>query len=269
MQSRRTYRPIIRQLATLLIMPLMMTGAVYALFSQNLSVNSTGSSVSYVASNSMLMTYVSSSTGTGPYTYTINPLTLYNNGVNDTAQWTVTFVVPSDVSSVTCAAAVVACTYNNTTKTLTVKNVLANGWIKSGTSRVISGANIQFSTSTPRYTLQTVTVTSTNYLTITGLSTTITNKRSGSNYTLTIKITTAAGVTVNGWQIKIPTTTACTNVTNLPATVTALCTATELVLSAPVYAIAANTTITLSPSPVVTYSPKTWNTTTATIKGKY
>ncbi len=111
MHRRRKYRVVIRQLVSLVIVPLVCMGTAYALFSQQLSVDATGPSVSYTASNSMFMTYSSSSSGVGPYTYTINPLTLYNNHINDTAEWTVTFVVPVDVSSVTCGTAV-SCSFN-------------------------------------------------------------------------------------------------------------------------------------------------------------
>ena len=250
-------------------MPLLLIGVVYALFSQNLSVDATGSSVSYVASNSMFMTYTKTTSGTGPYTYTINPMTLTNNKVTDTADWTVTFTVPSDVATVSCVSTVVACTFNNVTKVLTVKSVLTNGWITTGSSSAITAANmIQFTSTTARYTLQNVTVTSTNYQTVTGLSTSITRTRAGSVHTLTINITTAAGVTASGWQIRIPTTQACTGVTNLPANVTYVCTTTALYLNAPAYALLAGRTITVSPAPKVTYAINNWPVNTATIKGK-
>lgn len=270
MQHRRRYQPVVRQLAALVVLPLVMMGTVYALFSQQLSVVATGASVAYVASNGMFMTYTKTMTGTGPYTYTINPITLTNNNVNDTADWTVTFTVPSDVTTVSCVATAVTCTFNTTTKVLTVKSVLTKGWIVTGGNAAITATNmIQFTSTTPQYTLQNVTVTSTNYQTYaSGLSTTITRTRSGSIHTLTIGITTAAGVTASGWQIRIPTTQACTLVTNLPANVTYVCTPTALYLNAPAYALSAGRTITVTPSPKVTYAINNWNVATATIKGK-
>ena len=64
------------------------------------------------------MTYTKTTTGTGPYTYTLNPTTIKNNGVTSITAWQFTFDLPPGMTTLTCPTSVVC---SQTATTVTVK----------------------------------------------------------------------------------------------------------------------------------------------------
>ena len=82
MKHRRRHL-LLRSVTMLLLFPLASVSAAYALFTQDLTLDTAVSSVAYVSNNYTRMTYVSSSTfAANKYTYTINPMTITNTGAS-------------------------------------------------------------------------------------------------------------------------------------------------------------------------------------------
>lgn len=254
----------------LLTMPIAVTTVSYALFSQNLTINGGGSSVAYVSNNYTMMSYSSASTLNGSiYTYKINPMTITNNGVTSITAWNVQVTLPSDVASVTCPSTIV-CSYNATTKVLTITNGTGNGTIAAGGNTVINNATtpIQFATTTAKYVLQNVNISatySTAYQTIAGLTVVATaGKKSGGSFPLTVTITNSSGQSISGWQVTIPVTTTCTS--TVPTGVTYTCTSTVLTYTGAAISIASGSQYVFSTS--VSYKPTSWTTTGAAVMGR-
>ena len=208
MGIRRFHRHnvLLKYVALLSLIPILMVSVSYALFSQQLSVNATGSSVSYVSSQYTLMTYTKTATyASNTYTYSFSPVTIKNNGVTSITAWQFTYVVPADATTLTCQSTV-TCTKRGTT--VTVKNGTGNGTLAKGASTTFT---MSFKTATALYTLQSVAISatfSTAYQSITGLTVGIvvgTSTRSGSTYTWkpTITVTNNSGQPLSGWRLVI------------------------------------------------------------------
>lgn len=194
----------------LLMVPLLMVSTGYALFSQDLSINATGSIVSYVSNQYMTVTYTKTATlATGLYTYRLTPMVIKNNGATSVTAWQVSFTVPADASSMVCPSATTAtCTLVGTT--ITIKNGTGNGTIATGATRSIT--NFSFKSATAAYTVQNVVISatfSTAYQTVAGLTVTInrgTSTRNGSTYTwtpVTVTVTNNSGQPLSGWQLAV------------------------------------------------------------------
>lgn len=198
-------------------------------------------------------------------------MTIKNNGVTSITAWQFQVTLPSDVTTVNCAPSTVAvCSYNATSKVLTVTNGSSNGTIAAGGSTTINNAvtPIKFTTATANYVLQNVTVSATyaaTYETISGLTVTVTKgKKTGGKYPVTVTITNNSGQNISGWQVTIPTTATCTSTVQTGITYT--CTTTVLTYTGAAIAIASGAQYTFSTT--VTYTPNTWNVTGAAVKGK-
>lgn len=258
----RTFRPLIRQLSLLLAVPLLVMSTGYALFSQQLSVTTAASSVAYVSSQYTTVTYTKTMTGAGPYTYTMNPMTIKNNGVTSITAWQVTFDLPPGMTGLSCPGTVI-CSQNATT--VTIKNGAGNGTIAKNATRSFS---FSFVSTALRYTLQNVTISATfatTYETISGLTVVATKgKKTGGKYPLTVTITNNSGQSISGWRVTIPVTTTCTS--TVPAGITYTCTATVLTYTGTAIGIASGAQYQFTTS--VTYSPNSWVTTGAAVKGK-
>ena len=167
----RRRHPLFRQLALLMAMPILVIGSSYALFSQTLTVNGNGTLPQYVSNNYTTVTYTKTATfAASKYTYTLNPLTIKNNGVTSITAWQVTFVVPADVTTVTSCPSTITCSINTTTHVITLSDTIT---VAAGGTNVVNNAStpIKFITATANYVPQNVTISATfatTYAAITG-----------------------------------------------------------------------------------------------------
>lgn len=249
-------------------MPVFMMSTAYALFSQQLSIDATGASVSYVSNQYMTMTYTKIASLAGStWTYSMNPVTIKNNGVTSVTAWQTTFTVPADAPTPTCSAAVV-CTRSGTT--VTVKNGAGNGTIASGGTVTFT---MSFTTTTAAYTLQNVTISgtfATTFQTITGLTVTITagtSTKKGATWTWkpTITVTNNSGQALSGWQVVVtPWSTAYAVTSTMPAGISFTASATQLTFTS-TNALASGASYQFIPT--ITTNTASWSP-TATVQGK-
>ena len=157
----RKDRVLIKYIATLLMIPVLMVSAGYALFSQNLTINATGAIVSYVSNQYMTVTYTKTATlATGLYTYKRTPMVIKNNGVTGVTAWQVSFTVPADMSAMACPTATTAsCSQAGTTVTISNNSGQPiSGWkvtvptTKTCTSTVPTGVTYTCTTTVLTYT---------------------------------------------------------------------------------------------------------------------
>ncbi len=192
-----------RQITMILVLPLAIMGTGYALFSQQLTINSQAAKPLYYSSQSMFATYNESSTVQGTSTaYTFNPVTITDRGIINMSAWQLQFDVPSDATQLTCDTTVV-CTQN--ANTVTVTNGSTNGNIVAGGSATFT---FSFASATPGYVLQNVYISGTyssSYQTISGLTVGYTagaSSSKGANYTYpySFTVTNNTGLNLGGWQ---------------------------------------------------------------------
>lgn len=265
-KSRKSH-PLLRQFGLLFAMPALITGTSYALFSQTLTVDGSGTLPQYVSNNYTTVTYTKTASLAGStYTYTINPMTIKNNGVTGITAWTVTFKVPADVTSVTCPTSI-TCSLNTTTDIVTLSDTVA---VAAGGTNVVNSSSrpIKFSTTTANYVLQDVTISatySTAYATIAGLTVVATaGTKSGGAFPLTVTITNNSGQPISGWQVTVPTTKTCTS--TVPTGVTYTCSNSVLTYTGAAVAIANGAQYQFNTT--VTTTMTTWTTSGAAVKGK-
>ena len=262
----RKDRVLIKYIATLLMIPVLMVSAGYALFSQNLTINATTDIVSYVSNQYMTVTYTKTATlATGLYTYKLTPMVIKNNGVTGVTAWQVSFTVPADMSAMACPTATTAsCSQAGTT--VTIKNGTGNATIATGATRSITG--FSFKSATAAYTPQNVIISgtfATTYTAITGLTVVaVAGTRSGSTFPLTVTISNNSGQPISGWKVTVPTTKTCTS--TVVTGVTYTCTTTVLTYTGAAVAIAAGAQYQFNTT--VTTTMTTWTTSGAAVTGK-
>lgn len=222
------------RLASLLAIPLALTGVGYALFTQNLSINTSTIKPSYTSSQGLRVTYSRSVAPAGQnFTHTLNPITITNNGPTAVTAWQFVFTLPTGHSNRTCTNA--TCTAVG--DVITMVNTGTNGTINPGGSVTVS---MSYRTSLQRYTLQNVSISGTlilTYQTMAGLTvsrTVGTRTKSGKWYRwpYTFTVTNNTGQTLRAWRITATPWAPATNRVNLmPAGVTYVSGATSLVMS--------------------------------------
>ncbi len=239
----------------------------YALFSQDLTVNGNESSVAYVSNNYTTVTYTKSFTfAASKYTYSLNPMTIKNNGVTSITAWNVQFTVPADVTTVTCPTTI-TCSINNTTHVITLSDTIT---VAAGGTNVVNNATtpIRFATATANFVPQNVVISATyatTYVAITGLTVVAkAGTKTGGAFPLTVTITNNSGQPISGWRVTVPTTRTCTS--TVPTGVTYTCTATVLTYTGAAISIANGAQYQFNTT--VTTNMTTWTTTAAAVKGK-
>lgn len=198
------YNPgLVKQLVLLLALPLTLCGTGYALFSQQLSINTSTTKPLYSASQYIYATYTKTETPSGSNTnYSLSAI-ITNKGVTSVTAWQVKFDVPSNVATVTCSAAV-TCTKSGVT--VTVVNGAGNGTVAAGAST--AAFTISFTSATAKYTLQNVYTSatlSTAYQNVAGLTVSSvkgTSTKAGRTWThpYTFTVTNSSGQNLSGWQ---------------------------------------------------------------------
>lgn len=257
---------LLRYVTVLLTIPVLMVSASYALFSQNLSIDATGSIVSYMSNQYMTVTYTKTATyATGLYTYKLTPMVIKNNGATGVTAWQVSFTVPADMSTMACpTATTAACTKVGTT--VTIKNGTGNATIAKGATRSIT--NFSFKSAIAAYTLQDVVVSgtfATTYAAVTGLTVVAAaGTRSGSTFPLKVTITNNSGQPISGWKVTVPTTKTCTS--TVVTGVTYTCTTTVLTYTGAAVAIASGAQYQFDTT--VTTTMTIWVTSGAAVTGR-
>jgi hypothetical protein len=274
-RSRRGQSSWMRQIALLIFIPVVLMGASYALFSQQLSIAANTSSVAYVSSNYTTFTYTKSSTLAGStYTYSINPFTITNQGATSITAWSVKVTLPADTPSVSCPSTIV-CSFNTTTDVLTITNGTTNGTIAAGGSTTINNTTtpVRFTSTTGAYTLQNVQISatfSTAFQTINGLTVTInrgSSSKKGNTYTWMpdITVTNNSGQSISGWQVIVsPWSTSYSVTSTMPSGVSYATSASQLTFTS-TNALADGASYNLTPT--ITTNTATWNP-TVTVQGK-
>ena len=193
----------VKQLALLMALPLAVSSTGYALFTQQLSINTQANKPLYSSSQSLRATYTKTEAPSGnTLLYTYNPMTVTNTGSVAVTAWQLKFDPPAGFSQLSCDATV---TCTTSAGTVTVVNKAANGTINPG-------GNIQFSftykSSTPNYTLQNIYVSGTLapvFQTMAGLTVgfvkgTATKKGNTWTYPYTFTVTNSSGQNVSAWR---------------------------------------------------------------------
>lgn len=229
---RRQHR-LVRQMAILIAVPLALTSVGYAIFTQNLAINTSTIKPAYSSSQGLRVTYSRTVTAAGQnWTHTLNPITITNNGAIGVTAWQFVFTLPSGYSNLSCTGG--TCTANG--NIITMVNT-TNGTINPGGSVTVS---LSFRTSLTRYTLQDVSISGTYapvYQTMSGLTvsrTVGTRTKSGQWYRwpYTFTVVNNTGQTIQGWRIiATPWNTSSNRVNSITATVNYVSGATSLTMT--------------------------------------
>lgn len=224
-------RQYIRQIALLLAIPLVLTSTGYAVFSQQLSINTTTTFPTYTISNNMVFTYTSSVSPSGQsYIHSFTG-TIENQGTNDVNLWSVGFNMPTDFSQFSCGSTV-SC--SNSGNTATINNGASNGTIAPGNSVTFT---FSFKTGLATYTLQNISVAGmvqATYQQMSGLTVSYTrgarSRIAGKYYwPYTFTVTNNTGASISAWRIRAPWNSGTTNyITAIDSSVNYIAGATEL-----------------------------------------
>jgi hypothetical protein len=253
----------------LLAIPLVLTGTGYALFSQQLSVNTTTTNPAYTTSNNLQFSYTKTLSTQGQKTVFTIVGTVKNLGTTNTASWQVMFDMPADFGNFTCDSAAVCSTSG---ATATIKNGTGNGTIPTGGTVSFT---ISFSSSSTNYTLQNLSVAGTVpavYQTISGLTLSVTHgnstKAQGTySWPYTFTVTNNSGSPLQAWRITAPWNTTTTNtVTSMSSTVNYLTNATQITILSTT-GLANGSSIVFNAT--FTSKASTWALTGSAIQGAY
>lgn len=194
----------------------------YALYSQNLSINTSVTKPAYSSSQGLRVTYSRSVASAGSvWSHTLNPITITNNGGTAVTAWQFVFTLPSGFTNLVCTGA--TCTQNG--QVITMVNSGTNGTINPGASVTVS---LTYRTSLQQYTLQDVSISGTlalTFQTVSGLTVSRTvgaRVKSGQWYRwpYTFTVTNNSGQTIRAWRIVGTPWNATTNrVNSMTATV--------------------------------------------------
>lgn len=221
---------LVRQVLTLLAIPLVLMSTGYALFSQKLSVSGRSGNVSYSATQQVTATYEKSTAPAGNgWQYTMSPVTIHNNRTLATESWQLVFDLPAGASHLSCTNA--TCTQSGSTVTAT--NLVTNGTIAPGASTNFS---FTFRAAGAQYTLQNIVVSATfarTYETINGLNVTFTTGarvKSGKwNYWPHVfTVTNTSGQNISSWRITATWSSGSNVIRNVSTTVNYVAGASEL-----------------------------------------
>ena len=220
-------------MAMLIAVPLALSSVGYAIFTQNLSVNTSTIKPAYSSSQGLRVTYDRTVVPQGQvFTHTLNPITITNYGTAGVTAWQFKFDLPSGFSNLACTNA--TCTTSG--NTVTMVNTGTNGTINPSGSVTVS---LSFRTSLTQYTLQNVFISGTpvlTYQTMSGLtvSRTIgTRTKSGKWYAwpYTFTVTNNTGQTISAWRITANWSTTTNQVNSMDATVNYTTSATQLTIT--------------------------------------
>ncbi len=194
----------------------------YALYSQNLSINTSVIKPAYSSSQGLRVTYNRSVAPAGSsWTHTLNPITITNNGGTAVTAWQFVFTLPSGFTNLVCTSA--TCTPSG--QVITMVNSGTNGTINPGASITVS---LTYRTTLQQYTLQNVNISGTlalTFQTMSGLTVSRTvgaQTKSGQwfRWPYTFTVTNNSGQTIRAWRITgTPWNTTSNRVNSITATV--------------------------------------------------
>ncbi len=261
--SRRSL--LLRQLCMLLIVPTLLIGVGYAAFSQDLSLATTTSNISYTSANQIAASYTKTETLQGnKYSYSFSPFTVVNRGTTTTETWRVLFDGPADMTSLSCAGSVTCAIVAGTT--VRVSNTASNGALASGASATFT---FSFTSTSPGFTLDNVQTAATFpavFQNISGLTVTISKgTKSGKTWSpVVITVKNNSGQPINGWQVTVtPWSSNYTVNTTMPSGIIYTTTASQLIFTS-TNPLANGATATINTSAT---TANTWNV-AATVQGQ-
>ncbi len=220
---------IVRHTVMLLVIPLTLMSTGYALFSQNLSINTNANNPSYSAPENMRLTYTKTITASGSnWLYTIDATVQNISSTHSVSAWQAQFSLPTDFASVTCTSA--TCSQSNYVNT--ANNTGSNGNISPNSSVTFS---FTFISAQPNYVFTSLSVSGTIapiYQTISGLTVNAVagaQTKSKNTYTwpYTITVTNNSSQDLAGWEMLIPWSST-ESVSSMPTTVNYVVTSTQL-----------------------------------------
>jgi hypothetical protein len=211
---------ILKHIVMLLAIPLFLSGTGYALFSQQLSVNTQATSPVYTSSQNLSVSYTKSVAPAGQNWAHSTTVTIKNNGTKATTAWQSTFSLPAGYSNMSCTSA--TCSQANNTNTAV--NTVGNGAIAAGSTL---NYTFTFRSASQTYRFSTIGISGTlavTYAPVSGLNvsyTTGTRTKAGKWYTwpYTFTVTNNSGQNLAGWRIQAPWSTTNNQVASMPATV--------------------------------------------------
>lgn len=214
-------RTLFRHIVMLLAIPLALTSSGYALFSQQLSIDSNATKPAYSSSNNVILTYtkvLGSQGGRTTYDFTV---TVKNIGTVATQSWQAGFDIPSDFVQFSCDGTV-SCSTN--ADRVSVSSGAGNGAISPGGS---IDFNFSFASYSPDWTLQNVTIAGTLplvYQTIPGLTVsatpgTRTKNKNWFYWPYSFVVTNNSGSTISAWRIQANWSTSTNQVSSMDASV--------------------------------------------------
>lgn len=261
----RRHKVLLRHILMLIAIPLVLMTAGYALFSQQLSINTTTPNVAYTSSQNLLATYTKTVAKSGSsWLYTIS-MTVKNNGSGAVTAWQVAFDLPTGFNQLSCTNA--TCTTSGVR--VTSVNTATNGTINSGATTTYT---ITFKTSTTTYVLQNMNVSGTLapiYQNMAGLTISFTRgarTKSGKWYywPYTFTVTNNSGQNISAWRATANWSNTTNNVQTMATTVNYVAGATQLTITSKT-GMANNTTFQFTAK--LGSTSTTWNLTGLAIQG--
>ncbi len=235
MLLRRSRRhTALRQILLIIAIPLTLSGTGYALFTQQLSLNTTTSKPAYSNSNNINMSYSTTYGSQGQKTVHNQTIVIHNNNATATTQaWQLQFDAPADFSQLNCAGTVVC---SSSGSTITVNNGTGNGTIAAGGGTVTF--TLSFLSSSTTYQLQNIVVAGTLtavYVTMPGLTVTPTagtRTKQGKWYywPYSFTVTNNSGNAISAWRIQAPWNSGSNAVSSMDSTVNYVAAATQLTI---------------------------------------
>lgn len=228
---RRRYTSL-RHALLLLAIPLALSGTGYALFTQNLAINTHATQPAYVATSNLLMTYTTSTGSQGSKIVYTETITIKYNGTATITAWQLMFDMPSDFTQFSCASTV-SCSTSGVTATIV--NGSGNGTINPGGTVTFT---VNFTSYTAGYILQNIHVSGTlalTYQTMSGLTMSVsagTRTKSGKWYywPYTFTVTNNTGQFLRGWRIQASWSSSTNAVSSMGSTVSYTTSTTQLTI---------------------------------------
>lgn len=252
----------------LLAIPLALTSTGYALFSQQLSIDTNATKPAYSSSNNVIMTYtkvLGSQGGRTTYDFTV---TVSNIGTETTESWQAGFDIPSDFVQFSCDSTVSCSTIADR---VSVSSGPGNGAISPGGSINFTFSFASYSTD---WTLQNVTIAGTlplAFQTIPGLtvgftSGTRTKDKKWYDWPYDFTVTNNSGSYISAWRIQANWSSSSNRVTSMDSSVNYVEGTTQLTILS-TSGMADSTTFPFSS--VLGSTDQNWTLTGVTIQGVY
>ncbi|QQS22172.1 cellulose binding domain-containing protein [Candidatus Saccharibacteria bacterium] len=232
-----------RDIALIAVLPLLFVSTSYALYTQKLTVNGTGSGVTYTSSQGLFVSYTKTVVQAGAnWNYSI-AFIVKNNGTSAIGSWQVGFTMPTGSTSLVCASSV---TCSAAGMAVTAYSTATNKTINAGAQRTFT---VTFTATVANAVLQNLSVAgyyANTYQTIPGLTvsnTRGTRTKSGQWYywPYNFTVTNNSTIAISAWRITATWSSTTNRVQSMATTVNYTTSATQLTITSKT-AVAKNST---------------------------